>query len=70
MVLSWFSVQGDAGSHVGTSPHGIDELHLAFWRECSDTDIPPGQFEHVVSFVPESINRAIEQRTQDLGQMA
>ncbi len=36
--LTWVSVQGEEGAPVETSPHEIDRVHLAFWRECIDDD--------------------------------
>ena len=36
--LTWVSVQGEDGAPVDTSPHEIDQVHLAFWRECIDDD--------------------------------
>lgn len=63
MVLSWLSVQGDKGAHVRSSPFAIDQLHMQFWEECIDRSVPPLKFEHVVSFLPTSIQAAIDQRT-------
>lgn len=67
MVLSWFSVQGDKGAHVRSSPFEIDQLHLQFWEECIDRSVPPLKFEHVVSFVPPAVQATIEQRHTALG---
>ena len=33
--LTWVSVQDEKGADVGTSPHEVDRLHLAFWSECT-----------------------------------
>ena len=64
--LSWFSVQGETGSHVDSSPFDVDKLHLEFWRECIDSSAPPLKFTHVVNFVPPSIAEAIADRERML----
>jgi hypothetical protein len=64
--LSWLSVQGSAGAHVATSPFAIDRLHMAFWDECVDRSLPPLRFEHIVSFVPPSVQAAIDERENTL----
>ena len=60
MYLSWFSIQGVAGEAVHGSPHPIDELHMQYWNECIDRAAPALKFEHVVSFVPSTVNQAVE----------
>lgn len=35
--LYWFSIQGEEGEELETSPHAIDHLHRAFSDECIDT---------------------------------
>lgn len=62
MYLSWFSVQGLAGEPVRGSHHPIDELHMRYWDECIDRGVLPQKFEHVVSFVPPSVEQAVEAR--------
>jgi Family of unknown function (DUF6176) len=62
MVLSWFSVQGDKGAHVSSSPFPIDQLHMQFWQECIDPNVPPLKFEHVVNFLPPAVQAAIDVR--------
>ncbi|MGA0611237.1 DUF6176 family protein [Caldimonas sp. KR1-144] len=52
LYLTWFSVQGEAGERVEGSPFEVDRLHMAFWRECIDDEVPPTAHEHVVRFVP------------------
>lgn len=66
MYLSWLSVQGAGGAHVKTSPLDIDAVHMAFWHECIDRDIAPQTFEHVVDFVPPSVEAAIVEREATL----
>jgi hypothetical protein len=39
--LYWFTLQGEDGSPVETSPHDIDRTHLDFWAECIDSDYRP-----------------------------
>ena len=34
--LYWFSVQGEAGEDVKTSPFAVDQAHIAFHEECID----------------------------------
>ena len=34
--LYWFSVQGEAGEEVTTSPFAVDQKHLQFHEECID----------------------------------
>lgn len=36
--LYWYSVQGTGGEAVESSTHWIDEQHMAYWRECIDSD--------------------------------
>lgn len=62
MYLTWFAVQGVAGEHVRSSPYPIDELHRLCWAECIDRDVLPQKFDHVVSFVPRSVEQAVEAR--------
>lgn len=62
MYLSWFSVQGKAGAHVRGSPHPIYKVHMDYWNECIDREATPQRSEHVVSFVPSSVQQAIYAR--------
>lgn len=34
--LYWFSIQGEAGASVESSPHDLDRVHMAFWNMCID----------------------------------
>ena len=36
--LYWFSVQGEQGESVDTSPHDVDKEHIKFSEECVDDD--------------------------------
>lgn len=62
LYLSWFTVQGEAGEHVRDSRHEIDRLHVEYWNRCIDRSVPPENFTHVVSFVPESVAQTIAER--------
>jgi hypothetical protein len=66
MYLSWFSVQSTHARSVEDSPHPIDHIHLAYWKECIDKQVAPEDFEHVVSFVPQSVREAVEARDSSL----
>jgi len=57
MYLAWFSLQGEGAQSVETSDHDVDKVHLAFWKECIDTDWPEMELDHVVSFYPAIIER-------------
>jgi hypothetical protein len=58
--LSWFSIQGEGGESVHTSPHDVDRLHLEFWRECIDPSAGAIDAVPQVVMVPEQIARALE----------
>jgi hypothetical protein len=64
MCLSWFTVHGLAGERLRGSPHPIDKLHLEYWDKCIDKEVLPERYKHVVTFLPESIRRALEARDQ------
>lgn len=34
--LYWFSIRGDSIVSLIDSPHEIDKVHLAYWKECID----------------------------------
>ena len=68
--LSWYSVQGEAGAHVKSSPLEIDRLHMEFWRECIDPDVPPEKFVHLVNFLPAVVQEALEAREVSLRESA
>ena len=66
MWLSWLSVQGGCGAHVETSVLAVDAVHMDFWRECIDRQVEPQTFEHIVDFVPPSVETAIVDRDATL----
>lgn len=60
MHLGWFTAQGDVHDDVDESDHDIDKVHCAFFDECLEVADPrPMDFDHVVTFAPEPIERAI-----------
>jgi hypothetical protein len=59
MYLSWFSIQGEGGSPIDSSPFEIDRLHLDYWDRCIDRAVSPIAFEHVVSFAPADVESAV-----------
>ena len=68
--LSWFSVRGESGADVKTSPLEIDRIHMEFWRECIDPNIPPDKLVHVVNILPAEVAQAIKVREAKLGASA
>ena len=68
--LSWYSVQGSEDAHVKTSPLEIDRIHMEFWRECIDPDVPPEKFVHVVNFLPVEVSQVVNERQARLNQNA
>lgn len=60
LYLSWFSIQGDNAESVESSEHEIDKLHGAFWDECVDKTFTLDTFEHVVTFAPERMQKALD----------
>lgn len=57
--LYWFSVQGEQGEHVNTSPFEVDRLHIAFHEECIDHDYGMRDAQPQVIMIPDAIARAI-----------
>jgi Family of unknown function (DUF6176) len=64
--LTWYSIQGNQGAHVRSSPFEVDRLHLEYWRECIDESVPPERFIHVLDFLPASVEAAIALRESAL----
>jgi hypothetical protein len=64
MCLSWLTVHGITGARLRGSPHPIDKLHLEFWDKCIDREVPVEKLQHVVTFLPASISRAMEARDE------
>jgi hypothetical protein len=57
--LSWFSMQGESGEPVETSPHDLDRVHLDFWRDCIDPEFVPQDATPQVVMLPEAIASAL-----------
>ena len=57
--LAWFSVQGEGGEHIETSPHEIDRLHLGFARECLDLQYGAVDALPQVVMVPDRVASAL-----------
>ena len=57
--LYWFSVQGEAGEEVNTSPFEVDRMHIAFHEECIDHQYGAHDAQSQVVMVPPNIARAI-----------
>ena len=57
--LYWFSIQGEAGEHVRTSPFEVDRLHIAFHEECIDHDYGMRDAQPQVIMIPDEIARSM-----------
>ncbi len=57
--LYWFSIQGEAGEHVRTSPFEVDRLHIAFHDECIDHEYGMRDAQPQVIMIPDAIARAM-----------
>jgi hypothetical protein len=57
--LTWVSVQGEDGAAVESSPHAIDHVHLAFWRECIDDEFGRHDAQPQVIMVPPAVAAAM-----------
>ena len=57
--LYWFSIQGETGAHVNTSPHPLDHDHIAFHEECIDHDYGARDAQPQVIILPDAIAAAI-----------
>lgn len=68
--LSWFSMQGESGEPVETSPHDLDRVHLEFWRDCIDPGFAPQEATPAVVMLPESIALAFTKYLQILSPSA
>jgi hypothetical protein len=57
--LYWFSVQGEEGEEVNTSPFEVDRQHIAFHEECIDHQHGAHDAQAQVVMVPPNIARAL-----------
>ncbi|HSM84129.1 MAG TPA: DUF6176 family protein [Nodosilinea sp.] len=64
--LSWFSMQGENGEPVETSPYDLDRVHLEFWRDCIDPGYAPQDATPAVVMLPEAVARAMAEHLQVL----
>ncbi len=53
--LYWFSIQGEGGAHVRTSPHPLDHDHIAFHEECIDHDYGGHNAQAQVIILPDAV---------------
>jgi hypothetical protein len=53
--LYWFTVQGEAGEEVNTSPHPLDHDHIAFHKECIDQSYGARDAQPQVIIIPDEI---------------
>lgn len=58
--LYWFSVQGEAGEPVNTSPLNIDQKHIAFHEECIDHEYGMRDAQPQVIMIPPHIAQVME----------
>jgi len=58
--LYWFSVQGEEGEDVNTSPFEVDRKHIAFHQECIDHQYGAHDAQPQVVMVPARIARALD----------
>jgi Family of unknown function (DUF6176) len=62
--LYWFSVQGEDGEPVATSPFDLDKQHIAFWNECiDDHDYCRHDAQPQVVMVPTAVAQAMDWKT-------
>ena len=58
--LYWFSVQGEAGEEVTTSPFDVDQKHMQFEEECLDHDFGMRDAQPQVIMVPHRVAQAMD----------
>jgi len=58
--LYWFSVQGEAGEEVNTSPFAVDQKHITFHEECIDHDYGMRDAQPQVVMTPRPVAQAME----------
>lgn len=58
MALIWVDLQGE-GTDVQDSAHPIDQVHLAYWRECIDSSVPPVELTSVNCFADPKVQLAL-----------
>src|SRR5438067_8704500 len=55
----WFSLQGEGGESLQSSPFEIDAVHRAFSHECLDRTIPRVDLDAEVALIAPEITSAI-----------
>jgi Family of unknown function (DUF6176) len=63
--LYWFSVQGEHGESIHTSPHDIDKEHIKFGEECLDHGYGRRDAQPQVVMVPDIVARAMEWKSPE-----
>jgi hypothetical protein len=58
--LYWFSVQGEQGESVHTSPHDVDEQHIKFGEECLDHGYGRRDAQPQLILVPDTVAKAMD----------
>jgi hypothetical protein len=58
--LYWFSVQGEAGEEVATSPFAVDQQHRRFDEECIDHGFGMRDAQPQVIMVPHRVALAMD----------
>jgi Family of unknown function (DUF6176) len=58
--LYWFSVQGESGARVESSPFPIDAIHMAFEKECLDRTYPRNDLNAEVLLLAPEVAEIIE----------
>ena len=59
--LYWFSVQGECGEGIETSPFPIDAIHKAFGDECIDRTYPRVDIDASVMFLLPKVSEVVTQ---------
>ena len=57
--LYWFSVQGEGGEPVNTSPFDVDRKHIEFHEECIDHDYGMRDAQPQVIMVPRVVAQSM-----------
>lgn len=55
--LYWYSVQGEGGINVENSQHEVDKVHLKYWYECIDEEVPHVDMTKEVVMIQEPIRK-------------
>ena len=59
--IYWFSVQGEGGEGIETSPFPIDAIHKAFGDECIDRTYPRVDIDASVMFLLPKVSEVVTQ---------